>query len=112
MIEDDEQSDMQEKESKRKTKILSIGLDLLYNISGGKQWTPKLLALASTLHQATRSKVLAQLFDNTGHIISYDNALPVETAIAEKVKQAMSHTKQPVTLAAENQLVNIEHKCI
>ncbi len=34
----------------------------MYNVSGGKHWTPKHLGLASSLHQATRSKELLELF--------------------------------------------------
>ena len=82
--EEGQQYEMQDKESKTQAKILNIAQDLVYNISGGKHWTPKHLGLASTLHQATRSKELVQIFHNAGHIISYENVLQVDTALAEK----------------------------
>ena len=81
--EEGQQYEMQDKESKTQAKILSIAQDLVYNISGGKHWTPKHLGLASTLHQATRSKDLVQIFHNAGHIISYENVLQVDTALAQ-----------------------------
>ena len=78
-----------ESEAKQQNIILSIGQDLVYNVSGGKQWTPKHLGLASTLHQSTRSKELVQLFHNAGHIISYENVLQVDTALAESTLKSM-----------------------
>ena len=83
LLEEGQQYEMQDKESKTQAKILSIAQDLVYNISGGKHWTPKHLGLASTLHQATRSKDLVQIFHNAGHIISYENVLQVDTALAQ-----------------------------
>ena len=88
---------MQDKESKTQAKILSIAQDLVYNVSGGKHWTPKHLGLASTLHQATRSKELVQIFHNAGHIISYDNIPQVDTALAEKTLESMDPTTGAVT---------------
>ena len=70
--------------------ILSIGQDLVYNVSEGKKWTPKHLGLVCTLHQATRSKGLVQLFHNAGHIISYDSGLQADTALAESTEKSMS----------------------
>ena len=66
----DEDNITSKNECQLKNIILSIGQDLVYNVSGGKTWTPKHLGLACTLHQATRSKGLVQLFHNAGHIIS------------------------------------------
>ena len=70
--------------------ILSIGQDLVHNVSGGKKWTPKHLGLACTLHQATISKGLVQLFHNAGHIISYYSVLQVDTALAESTVKSMN----------------------
>ena len=39
----------------------SLAQDLVYNVTGGKNWTPKHNGLASTWHQTTRSK---ELVDN------------------------------------------------
>ena len=36
-----------------------------------------------TLHQATRSRKLVELFHNAGHIISYSQILQYDTAMAE-----------------------------
>ena len=70
--------------------ILSIGRDLVYNVSGGQTWTPNHSGLACTLHQATGSKGLVQLFHNAGHIISYASVLQVDTALAENTVKSMS----------------------
>lgn len=84
-------------DSKVQTIVLSIAQDLVYNASGGKHWTPKHVGLASTLHQATRSKELVQLFHNAGHIISYDNVLQVDTALAENTLKSMDEKTGAVT---------------
>ena len=64
---------------------------MVYNATGGKHWTPKHVGLASTLHQATRSKELVQLFHRAGHIISYDSILQVDTALAEETLKSMDN---------------------
>ena len=97
LLEEGQQYEMQDKESKTQAKILSIAQDLVYNISGGKHWTPKHLGLASTLHQATRSKELVQIFHNAGHIISYENVLQVDTALAEKTLESVDPATGAVT---------------
>ena len=56
--------------------ILSIGQDLVYNVSGGKKWTPKHSGL--------------QLFHNAGHIISHDSVLQVDSAMAESTVKYMN----------------------
>lgn len=94
---DQEDNEQQDKESRIQTKILSIAQDLVYNISGGKHWTPKHLGLASTLHQATRSKELVQIFHNAGHVISYDNILQVDSALAKKTLDSMDPVTGAVT---------------
>ncbi|KAL2095499.1 hypothetical protein ACEWY4_010218 [Coilia grayii] len=86
---DQEDETAQNKEDGTQRKVLSIAQDLVYNISGGKRWTPKHLGLASTLHQATRSKELVELFHQAGHIISYNNLKQVDTALAECTLHAM-----------------------
>jgi hypothetical protein len=57
-------------ESLKQCRILNIGQDIVYSVSRGKQMTPKHLRLGSALHQATRSKKLAQLFHNAGNAVS------------------------------------------
>jgi len=56
-------------------KVLSVGQDMVFGVSDGKKWTPKHIGLGSTLHQATRSKKLLQLFHSAGHTISYESVL-------------------------------------
>ena len=41
--------------------VTSIAQDVVYAVHGGRKWTPKHVGLASTLHQATRSKHLVNL---------------------------------------------------
>lgn len=48
------------------------------------------MALACTLHQATGSKELVQLFHNAGHIISYKSILQVDTALAKTILKSMN----------------------
>ena len=58
VLEDDEQKD----ETFLQSRVLSIVQDIVYSVSGGQKWTPKHVGLGSTLHQATRSKRLLELF--------------------------------------------------
>ncbi len=59
-------------------------------MSEGKKWTPKHIGLASTLHLLTRSKHLVELFNPTGHILSYKQVLKIDTALAEHTLQSMN----------------------
>ena len=71
--EEGNQSNLREKRNQEnhvETRVLSIAQDLVYSVSGGRMWTPKHIGLGSSLHQATRSKKLVQMFHNAGHIIS------------------------------------------
>ena len=86
---DEEGVDLERQEADTQTRVLSIAQDLAYNVTSGKHWTQKHVGLASTLHQATRSKELVQLFHNAGHIISYHSLLQIDTAMAEKTLEAM-----------------------
>ena len=87
---DEEGVDLERQEADTQTNNLSIAQDLVYNVTSGKHWTPKHVGLASTLHQATRSRELVQLFHNAGHIISYHSLLQIDTAMAEKTLEAMN----------------------
>ena len=51
---------------------------------------PKHIGLASSLHQATRSKDLVHMFYRAGHIMSYHDILKLDTALAENTLQTMS----------------------
>lgn len=54
------------------TKVLSVAQDIVYTMSGGRKWTSKHIGLGASLHQATRSRKLVELFHNAGHINSYN----------------------------------------
>ena len=87
------EDDNEEGDDDIQRKVLSIAQDLVYGISDGKKWTPKHIGLASTLHQATRSKDLVQLFHKAGHCLSCRQVKQVDTALAESTLQSMD----PVT---------------
>ena len=50
---------------------LSIAQDIVHAVSKGKALTPKHVGLGMTLHQATCSKDLVNIFHKAGHGISY-----------------------------------------
>ena len=52
--------------------------------------TPKHIGLASSLHQATRSKDVVHMFYRAGHILSYHDILKLDTALTENTLQTMS----------------------
>ena len=70
---DRDDSAEQSKNTKVQNVTVSLAQDLVYNATGGKNWTPKHIGLASTLHQTTGSKELVQVFYNAGNTISYEN---------------------------------------
>lgn len=65
-------------------RIISVSQDVIFGVSDGKRWTPKHVGLASTIHQATRSRNVVQLLHKAGHSISYKDILSVDTALAEQ----------------------------
>lgn len=67
LLEDDVEDD-DKNTAKRHLRVLSIGQDLMYTASGDKFLTPKHIGLASSLHQATRSKELVNMFHQAGHV--------------------------------------------
>ena len=79
-------------EGKIRSRVLSIAQDLVYSVSGGKKWTPKHIGLASTLHQATRSKGLVRLFNKTGHCLSYEQVLQLDNSLAESTFKSLDET--------------------
>ena len=94
---EDEEITLEKKEADTQMRVLSVAQDLVYNVMGEKHWTPKHVGLASTLHQATRSKELVNSFHNAGHTISYHGLLQVDTVMAEKTLQAMDAETGAVT---------------
>lgn len=80
---------LEEKDSERHRKVLSLAQDIVYGVSCGKKWTPKHVGLGSTMHQVTRSKDLVKLFHRAGHILSYDQILQVDTILAESALKSL-----------------------
>ena len=76
-------------DSLRQTRILSIAQDLIYTASGDKIHTPKHIGMGSTLHQATCSKELVDMFHQAGHVMSYRDVIRLDTALAEKTLTTM-----------------------
>ena len=74
----------------------SIAQDVVYAVHGGRKWTPKHVGLASTLHQATRSKHLVNLFHKAGHCISYSQVLQLDTLLAENTVQSLDQASGAV----------------
>ncbi|CAH3174764.1 unnamed protein product [Porites lobata] len=98
--EEGNQSNLREKRNQEnhvETRVLSIAQDLVYSVSGGRMWTPKHIGLGSSLHQATRSKKLVQMFHNAGHIISYRDISRVDTALAKHTLSTMNTENGAVT---------------
>ena len=64
-----------------KQKVCSIAQDIVFGMSNGKKLTPKHIGLALTLHQATRSESLVNVFHAANHCIpiwtvrAFDNAM-------------------------------------
>ncbi|XP_014666278.1 PREDICTED: uncharacterized protein LOC106808189 [Priapulus caudatus] len=75
-------------ESVVQSRVLSIGQDIVFNVSGERKTSPKHVGLGLTLHQATRSKSLVEMFYNAGHIASYRDILRVDTALAEWIRHS------------------------
>ena len=99
---------MRKQEDITKPRVLSIVQDLVNNVSGGRRWTPKHVSLGSSLHQATRSKKLVDMFHNGGHTISYWDVRRVDTALAKHTLSTMNTengTVIPVNLA-EGRLIH------
>ncbi len=69
------------KDGKAHDHILNIAQDCVYAVGGS--WTPKHIGIALTLHQATRSKELVNLFHNAGHCINYKDVLKVDATLAK-----------------------------
>ncbi|KAL9951848.1 hypothetical protein ACROYT_G044583 [Oculina patagonica] len=68
--------------------ILSLGQDLIYNVSKGRQKTPKHVALPITVKNLTGCKEVITLLNRFGHGISYEQVLSIETGLAEKQMEA------------------------
>ncbi len=78
-----EEFDANELDYIRKERVLSIGQDIVYGVCGNKNISPKHVGLGLTLHNATRSRKLVNLFYKAGHIASYGRILSIDTGMAE-----------------------------
>lgn len=88
----DEDIDEDKEELCKRSRVLSIAQDLVFSVSGGKKLTPKHIGLGATLHQATRSKQLVDLFHRAGHVISYRDILRIDTSLATSTLEKMDPT--------------------
>ena len=59
--------------------ICSTAQDIIYLASAKKKLTPKHIGLGLTLHQATRSEKLVEMFHAAGHTIGMDTIRHIDT---------------------------------
>ena len=71
--------------------VLSLAQDLSYNVSHGRQKTPKHVVLPLTVKNLTGSREVITLLNRYGHGISYDQVLEIETRLAENHLEAQEH---------------------
>ena len=69
----------------KKMKICSIAQDLVYAVSNNRKLTPKHIGLGLTLHQATRSEALVEVFHAAGMLIGMDTVRRIDTSIASQI---------------------------
>lgn len=74
--------DKQPSDAKRR-RILAIAQDIVFAQSGGRTLTPKHIGLAVAIHQKTRSKGCVELLATSGHCVSYQTLLRIETSLAK-----------------------------
>ena len=65
--------------------ICSTAQDIIYLASGKKKLTPKHIGLGLTLHQATRSEKLVEMFHAAGHTIGMDTIRHIDTTITSDI---------------------------
>lgn len=65
--------------------ICNIAQNIIYLASGKKKLTPKHIGLGLTLHQATRSEKLVDMFHAAGHIVGMDTIRRIDTTIATNI---------------------------
>ena len=70
-------------DDKKNAKLMSITQDLVNLSSGGKNPTPKSIALAMALRQLTGSSSVISLLNGLGHCMSHSFVLNHETALAQ-----------------------------
>ena len=65
--------------------ITGVAQDIVYLVSKKKKLTPKHVGLGLTLHQATRSEKLVELFHAADHTIGMDTIRRIDTTIASDI---------------------------
>lgn len=70
-------------DSKKSAKLMSITQDLVNLASGGRNPTPKSIALSMALRQMTGSASVISLLSGLGHCMSHSYVLSHETALAQ-----------------------------
>ena len=76
---------LEERSSKLDDHITSIAQDIFYLASRKRKLTPNHIGLGLTLHQATRSEKLVDLFHAAGHTIGMDTITRIDTTIASDI---------------------------
>ena len=66
-------------------RLCSIAQDIVFTVSRSRKLTPKHVGLGLTLHQATRSEQLVNIFHAAGHTISMDTIRRIDTSIATDI---------------------------
>ena len=66
-------------------RVLSVAQDIVYGVSKGQKLTPKHVGLGLTLHQATRSENLVNLFSAANHCIPIWTVRDFDNAIANRI---------------------------
>lgn len=84
-----ENDNSEKNEDLLRRRVLSIAQDLVHCVSRGRKCTPKHIGLATTLHQATQSKQLLELFNKAGHCLNYEQVMKVDNALAESTLKSM-----------------------
>lgn len=70
-------------------KVMSVAQDFIYDVSGGKLWTPKHVRLGCSLHHATSSKQLVHLFHRAGYTIRYKIVLQLDITMAKETLKSL-----------------------
>jgi len=85
VLDTDDQGEIESSASSTKQRILNIAQDIVFALSKGKKLTPKHVGLGMTLHQATRSEKLVDLFHAAGGTIGVDTVRRMDTSIASDI---------------------------
>lgn len=86
-----ENCDVEDPEILMKHRGLSTGQDLVFGICGNKKAPPRHTGLGLSLHEATRSKKLVELFYRAGHVINYNQIRQIDTGMAEATLKSMNY---------------------